>query len=98
VSEKIYQILKITEADYGCEECPPEGPAALVFLRSDDGEQRRLEVPEAVLSAAGIDEGSRVTGRKTADRGVRTEEFDPIEEIRQKEKTWRRISLRRFRE
>ncbi len=61
MSKKIYQILKITEADYGCEECPPEGPAALVFLRSDDGEQRRMEVPEAALSAAGIDEGSRVT-------------------------------------
>lgn len=61
VNEKIYQIIMITEADYGCEECPPEGPAALVLLRSDDGEQRRMEVPEAVLSAAAIDEGSRVT-------------------------------------
>ena len=48
VNEKIYQIIMITEADYGCEECPPEGPAALVLLRSDDGEQRRMEVPEAV--------------------------------------------------
>ena len=81
VNEKIYQIIMITEADYGCEECPPEGPAALVC-----GRNRR-----------GIACDRRV-GRKTANCGVRTENSDPIEEIRQKEKTWRKISLRRFQE
>lgn len=61
MGEKTFQVTEITEADYGCEECPPDGPHALVYLCADDGEERRLEVSERYLSESGIDEGARVT-------------------------------------
>lgn len=34
---KLYKILDIREADYGCEECPKDGPHAILIL--DDGKK-----------------------------------------------------------
>lgn len=53
-----WKVTEIEEADYGCEECGPEGPKALVFLENETGEKRQREIPEKVLSARGIREGS----------------------------------------
>ena len=58
---KRYQIEKILEADYGCEECPADGPHALVCLRAEDGEEKRMNVSEQRLAELGVDEGSFVT-------------------------------------
>lgn len=59
-SGKVYRVEEITEADYGCEECPPDGPHAMVRLLADDGEERRTEVSECFLKESRIDEGSLV--------------------------------------
>lgn len=50
---KLYKILDIREADYGCEECPKDGPHAILIL--DDG--KRIEVSEKWIADNGIKEG-----------------------------------------
>lgn len=58
---EIYEVKKITEADYGCEETGREEPAALVILESeDDGTEKRIELSERLISQRGIDERKRV--------------------------------------
>lgn len=53
---KLYKILDIQEADYGCEECPKDGPHAL--LNIDDG--RSIEVSEKWIADNGIREGKLI--------------------------------------
>ena len=53
---KLYEILDIQEADYGCEECPNDGPHAL--LNTDDG--RSIEVSEKWIADNGIKEGKLI--------------------------------------
>ena len=53
---KLYKILDIQEADYGCEECPKDGPHAL--LNIDDG--RSIEVSEKWIADNGIKEGKLI--------------------------------------
>lgn len=53
---KLYKILDIQEADYGCEECPKDGPHAL--LRLDDGNS--VEVSEKWIADNGIKEGKLI--------------------------------------
>ena len=53
---KLYEILDIQEADYGCEECPKDGPHAL--LNIDDG--RSIEVSEKWIKDNGIKEGKLI--------------------------------------
>ena len=63
-----YKVEKITEADYGCEECNIDGPHAYVYLskcgnvseEKANQEQKRIEVSEAWLSENGIKEGTLV--------------------------------------
>ena len=57
-SEDLWKVTEIEEADYGCEECGPDGPKALVFLENGSGETRQQEIPEKILAAKGIQEGS----------------------------------------
>ena len=52
----IYRINDITEADYGCEECPPDGPHALLVLENEE----RLEVSEQWIAEHGIEAGKSV--------------------------------------
>lgn len=46
--QTIYRVNDITEADYGCEECPPDGPHAYVYFRAEeeDAEAVKTEAPE----------------------------------------------------
>ena len=53
---KLYEILDIQEADYGCEECSKDGPYAL--LNIDDG--RSIEVSEKWIADNGIKEGKLI--------------------------------------
>lgn len=53
---KLYKISDIQEADYGCEECPKDGPHAL--LNIDDG--RSIEVSEKWIADNGIKEGKLI--------------------------------------
>ena len=52
----LHRIRDILEADYGCEECPPDGPHAILVLE-DDG---RIEVSEGWIAEQGIEEGKHV--------------------------------------
>ena len=56
-----YQIKKILEADYGCEERPAGYlPQVLVILQDEAGNQIEREVPDADLYARNINEGEPV--------------------------------------
>ena len=62
---KIYTIVQITEADFGCEESMREEPMALLKLKVLGGESEEesvsyKEVPESVLAKQGISEGKKV--------------------------------------
>ena len=52
----VHRIRDILEADYGCEECPPDGPHALLVLEDDN----RIEVSEKWIAEQGIEEGKQV--------------------------------------
>ena len=52
----LHRIGDILEADYGCEECPPDGPHAILVLEDD----RRIEVSEKWIAERGIEEGKHV--------------------------------------
>ena len=52
----LHRIRDILEADYGCEECPPDGPHAVLLLEDD----RRIEVSEKWIAEQGIAEGKHV--------------------------------------
>lgn len=41
-----YTLIDIEEADYGCEECPPDGPHAVLVLKDQEGKIFRREVSE----------------------------------------------------
>lgn len=53
---KLYKIIDIQEADYGCEECPKDGPHAL--LNIDDG--KSIEVSEKWIADNGIKVGKLI--------------------------------------
>ena len=54
----MWNVSRIEEADYGCEERMPGEPLmALVTLESDDGSVCRFEVSEDWLMYQGIEEG-----------------------------------------
>ena len=54
----MWNVSRIEEADYGCEERMPGEPLmALVTLESDDGRECRFEVPEDWLEYQKIEEG-----------------------------------------
>ncbi len=58
---EIYEVLQITEADYGCEETEHNTPMACVKLQSESSlEEKYIEVSEAILSERGISEGKMV--------------------------------------
>ena len=52
----LHRIRDILEADYGCEECPPDGPHAVLVLEDD----RRIEVSEKWIAEQGIEEGKQI--------------------------------------
>ena len=52
----LHRIGDILEADYGCEECPPDGPHAVLVLEDN----RRIEVSEKWIAEQGIAEGKHV--------------------------------------
>ena len=52
----LHRIGDVLEADYGCEECPPDGPHAVLVLEDD----RRIEVSEKWIAEQGIAEGKHV--------------------------------------
>ena len=52
----LHRIRDILEADYGCEECPPDGPHAVLVLEDD----KRIEVSEKWIAEQEIEEGKRV--------------------------------------
>lgn len=65
----IYEVEKIIEVDYGCEECPPEGPYAVLKLKVVESKAGAPEATEHVeqigvleryLDEAGIDAGCRI--------------------------------------
>ena len=72
---KLYKIRDIVEADYGCEECPKDGPRALLICDSyeygsgledvaNDAQancsEKRIEVSEKWIAENGIREGKLV--------------------------------------
>ena len=52
----LHRIRDILEADYGCEECPPDGPHAVLVLE----DTKRIEVSEKWIAEQGIEEGTQV--------------------------------------
>ena len=52
----LHRIGDILEADYGCEECPPDGPHAVLVLEDD----RRIEVSEKWIAEQGIEKGKQI--------------------------------------
>ena len=56
-----YTVKQILEADYGCEE-RPEGSAVMALLRlcDENGLEVSMEVPDADLTSADINEGERI--------------------------------------
>lgn len=59
---KVYNILQITDPDYGCEETHRAEPTALLKLREEPSDDvRYVEVPERVLAEQGLKEGKKVT-------------------------------------
>ena len=52
----LHRIRDILEADYGCEECPPDGPHAVLVLE----DTKRIEVSEKWIAEQGIEEGKQV--------------------------------------
>ncbi|MBQ3794637.1 MAG: hypothetical protein II798_10090 [Lachnospiraceae bacterium] len=57
-----YLIIKIQEADYGCEERPAGYvPQVLLRLQDESGQESYREVPDADLYAQDIKEGDRVS-------------------------------------
>ncbi len=59
---KVYKVIKITEADFGCEETGREEPMALLYLENaaEPEDTRYAEVAESVLSTQGIEDGKKV--------------------------------------
>jgi hypothetical protein len=56
-----YTVLRIDEQDYGCEELPDGCPVLCdVLLADEHGAQRVCAVPDALLTARGIQEGDTV--------------------------------------
>lgn len=54
----LYKIIKIQEADFGCEERPEGAPAmALVTFEDGNGERMRKECVDAELTEKGLEEG-----------------------------------------
>ncbi len=51
-------VLRIAEADYGCEE-PPEDAPELVWLLAlrADGQERSMEIPASAADALSLSEG-----------------------------------------
>ncbi len=56
---EVFNVVQITEADYGCEETDRSEPMALLKLVSND-EERFFEISEAELEKKGIREGKDV--------------------------------------
>jgi hypothetical protein len=57
-----YTVLRIDEQDYGCEELPDGCPVLCDVLLADEaGAQTVRAVPDALLTARGIQEGDTVT-------------------------------------
>lgn len=55
----MWTITQIFDGDYGCEEpAPGAAPMVSVTLVSESGETRSVPVPDAWLTARGLDEGS----------------------------------------
>ena len=52
----IYKVEDIIDADYGCEECPPDGPHAQLVLDAE----KRIEVSEKWISDKGIQKGKYI--------------------------------------
>ncbi|MCH4005696.1 MAG: hypothetical protein LKG42_08260 [Eubacterium sp.] len=57
-----YEVTDIEEADYGCEECPPDGPHAVLVLKDEKGQISRKEVSEKWISAHHADVGNKLDG------------------------------------
>lgn len=56
-----YMVLRIQEADFGCEERPADYvQQVLLRLRDEDGQEVSMEVPDADLYAQDINEGDWV--------------------------------------
>lgn len=56
-----YTVIKIQEADYGCEERPAGYvPEVVIRLCDESGREREMEVPDADLYALDIEEGDSV--------------------------------------
>ena len=69
---ELYQVTQMSEADYGCEELPEGAPVlCAVSLADSQGQTRTLELPDAALTAAGIQEGDTVLRTETGLEKVR---------------------------
>lgn len=56
-----YKVVKIQEADYGCEERPAGYvPKVIIRLCDESGHETEMEVPDADLYAKNIGEGDSV--------------------------------------
>jgi len=52
-------VLRIAEADYGCEDCAEDAPGKVwILLLRRDGTELSREVPEARIAALHLKEGS----------------------------------------
>ncbi len=58
---RVYEVVNITEADYGCEETGREEAVALLtLLNAATSEKTTVECTERILSERGISEGNKV--------------------------------------
>lgn len=58
----VWKVVRIEEADYGCEELPDQAEVQVrVILDDGKGVQRAVTAPDRMLYRLGIDEGSMVT-------------------------------------
>ena len=69
---KVYNVKRITEADFGCEETGRKEPMALLYLECitedmDTTETKYVEVAESTLAAQGIEEGKKVVFTESGD-------------------------------
>ncbi len=69
---ELYQVVRIGEADYGCEELPEGAPVCCeVELKGTEGTPLSLTLPDAELAAANINEGDTVLRDETGLHRVR---------------------------
>ena len=58
----MWTIVRIDEADYGCEERLPDEPLKVrITVKNEEGNKRVFECPEELIVSSGLNEGDEWT-------------------------------------